>query len=139
MPLSRVNTREPIIGLDIHSVRFPLTDGKNLIWGEVSDLALRERAMRDEVKTGLEKRALFERYRQILEGLASELFDEGKLTEDKSLGVLLVRVPNGSLSQKEKPRRGQRGPKSGVMLRANQARGEGLRARFPAALIIVAS
>jgi hypothetical protein len=97
MPLSRVNSREPIIGLDIHSVRFPLTDGKTLIWGEVSDLALRERAMRDEVKTGLEKRALFERYRQILEGLASELFDEGKLTEDKSLGVLVVRVPNGSL------------------------------------------
>jgi hypothetical protein len=53
--------------------------------------------MRDKVKTGLEKRALFERYRQILEGLASELFDEGKLTEDKSLGVLVVRVPNGSL------------------------------------------
>jgi Protein of unknown function (DUF1488) len=97
MPLSRVNSREPIIGLDIQSVRFPLTDGKRLIWGEVSDLALRERAMRDEVKTGLEKQALFERYRQLLEGLASELFDEGKFAEDKLLGILVVRVPNDRL------------------------------------------
>jgi hypothetical protein len=97
MPLSRVNTREPIIKIDIQNVRFPLTDGKSLIWGEVSELALRERAMRDGIKTGLEKWALFERYRQILEGLASELFDDGKLAEDKSLGVLVVRVPNGKL------------------------------------------
>ncbi len=93
MPLSRVNSREPIIKIDIQSVRFPLTDGKSLIWGEVSELALRDRAMRDEINAGLEKWALFERYRQTLEGLASELFDEGKLTEDKSLGVLVVRVP----------------------------------------------
>jgi hypothetical protein len=97
MPLSRVNSREPIIKVDIQSVRFPLTDGKSLIWGEVSELVLRERAVRDEVKTGLEPWALFERYRQILESLASELFDEGELTEDKSLGVLVVRVPNGKL------------------------------------------
>jgi hypothetical protein len=97
MPLSRVNSREPIIKIDIQSVRFPLTDGKSLIWGEVSELALRERAVRDEIKTGLEKWALFERYRQILEELASELFDEGKMTEDKTLGVLVVRVPNGKL------------------------------------------
>ena len=72
-------------------------DGKSLIWGEVRELALRERAMRAEIKTSLEKRALFERYRQILEGLVSELFDEGKLTRDKLLGVLVVRVPNGKL------------------------------------------
>ena len=94
MPLTRVNIREPVIGLDIQSVRFPLTDGKSLIWGEVSSLALRERAMRDEVKTGLEKRALFDRYRQILEQLASELFDDGKSGKEESTGTLVVRIPN---------------------------------------------
>jgi hypothetical protein len=76
MPLRRSTDHQPIIDLDILTVRFPLTDGKQIVWGEVSDLALRERAIRDEVKDGLEKRALFDRYRSVLEMLASDLFDD---------------------------------------------------------------
>jgi hypothetical protein len=66
------------------------------MWGEVSDLALRERAMRDEV-TGVDKlakSALFDRYRDLLEKLASELFDEGKYGTAPD-GAMVVRVPNG--------------------------------------------
>ena len=50
--------------------------------------------MRDGVTTGLEKRVLFERYRPILEVLASELFDEHKYFR-KSNCMIVVRVPNG--------------------------------------------
>ena len=81
MPLRRAVGLEPITDLDISTVRFPMVDDKGkskTVWGEVSDLALRERAMQDEVKTGLEKKALFEQYRELLEGLASELYDEDK-------------------------------------------------------------
>jgi hypothetical protein len=35
----------------------PLANGKELIWGEVTDFALREAAMRDGITEGLEKRA----------------------------------------------------------------------------------
>jgi hypothetical protein len=96
MPLRREKAFYPMVDLDRDTVRFPLTDGTQLIWGEVSDLALRECAMRDEIKTGLEKRQLFELYRQILEVLASELFDEGKSGKATD-GALVVRVPNGRL------------------------------------------
>ena len=99
MPLRRDNKHEPIVDLDILTARFPLTtpDGKEVIWGEVSDFALREAAMRDGKQEGLEKHALFEHYRPILEGLASELYDEGKYGKDASTGMLVVRVPNGRL------------------------------------------
>jgi hypothetical protein len=95
MPLRRAVFREPITDLDIATVRFPMADGDKLVWGEVSDLALRERAMRDGVRTGLEKKALFERYRNFLEGLASEAYDTGH-GEDKD-GTVVVRVTNGML------------------------------------------
>jgi hypothetical protein len=53
MPLRRSNNHQPSF-VDIQNIRFPLTDdGKRIIWGQVSDLALRERAMRDEVKRRL--------------------------------------------------------------------------------------
>jgi hypothetical protein len=94
MPLRRAVFREPIVDLDVHSVRFPLADGDQLVWGEVSDLALRERGIRDEIKTGLEKAALFERYRVLLEMLASELYDEGKRITHPD-GTIVVKVPNG--------------------------------------------
>jgi hypothetical protein len=87
------------VELDILTVRFPMMDGEGkLVWGEVSDLALRERAMRDGVKgeDKLLKRVLFEHYRQLLEALASELFDEGKYAT-ASDGAIVVRVPNGRL------------------------------------------
>ena len=94
MPLRRAIIREPIVELDINSVRFPLLDGEKLVWGEVSDHALRERAMRDEIKTGLEKAALFARYRTLLEMLASELYDENKRFTEPD-GTIVVKVPNG--------------------------------------------
>ena len=56
---------------------------------------MRERGIRDELKVGLEKRALFERYPAILEMLASELYDEGKYHTEND--VTVVRVPNGRL------------------------------------------
>jgi hypothetical protein len=96
MPLRRSTDHQPIIDLDILTVRFPLTDGKQIVWGEVSDLALRERAIRDEVKDGLEKRALFDRYRSVLEMLASELFDDRK-SMTAADGATVVRVTNGML------------------------------------------
>jgi hypothetical protein len=96
MPLKRSDAHQPSIEWDIYTVRFPLTDGnENIIWGEVSDLALRERAFRDELKNDLEKRALFDHYRLMLEGLASELFDEGRYRNKH--GRTVVRVPNGRL------------------------------------------
>jgi hypothetical protein len=98
MPLRQNTSREPIVELDIQTVRFPLTrDGTDIVWGEVSDHALRERAMQDGIRQGLEKRELFNRYRQLLEMLASELFDEGKFVTDAS-GNVIVLVPNGRLS-----------------------------------------
>lgn len=96
MPLRRAIFLEPITDLDISTVRFPMIDGDKVVWGEVSDFALRERAMRDEVKTGLEKKALFERYRTFLEMLASELYDEERRQVDPD-GTTVVRVPNGRL------------------------------------------
>jgi hypothetical protein len=97
MPLSRDHARSPIVDLDILTVRFPMIDGaRKSIWGEVSDLALRERAITDGVtgEDNLLKRALFERYRSMLELLASELFDEGKYGTPSD-GATVVRVPNG--------------------------------------------
>ena len=94
MPLRRAVFQKPVTELDIHTVRFPLADRDKLVWGEVSDTALRERAMLDEIKTGLEKAALFERYRVMLEMLASELYDEGKRFTQPD-GTIVVRVPNG--------------------------------------------
>jgi hypothetical protein len=93
MPLRRAFFHNPITDLDIHSVRFPLADGDKLVWGEVTDHALRERALRDEIKTGLEKAALFERYRVMLEMLAGELYDAGKWLAQPD-GTIVVRVPN---------------------------------------------
>jgi hypothetical protein len=40
--------------------------GNQVNWGEVTDLALRERALQDGITTGLEKATLSERYRLIL-------------------------------------------------------------------------
>ena len=97
MPLRRARTVEPMVDLDLLSVRFPMVDAKSpasqIVWGEVTDFALRERAAADGVTTGLEKAALFERYRLTLEGLASELFDEGRQFNDAS-GMVVVRVVN---------------------------------------------
>jgi hypothetical protein len=82
----------------MQTVRFPLTDaGNDLIWGEVRDFVLRQRPTQDGLREGLEKRALFERYRPMLEMLASGLFDEGKFQRDESTGKLVVRVPYGRL------------------------------------------
>ena len=95
MPLRRDPNHQPIAESDLQTVRFPLTDGSQLVWGEVSDLALRERAARDKLKP-LEKRALLEHYRKILEKAASQLFDEGKFGKAAD-GATVVRVPAGRL------------------------------------------
>lgn len=58
-------------------IRFPMTeDGGAVIWGEIKDEVLRRRAITDGIP-GLEREALFDRYRNMLEALASEAFDEG--------------------------------------------------------------
>ncbi len=93
MPLKRGNAHQPSIEWDTYTVRFPLTDGdEHIIWGEVSDIALRERAFRDELQNDLGKRALFDHYRPVLERLARDLFDEGKYQNKH--GRTVVRVPD---------------------------------------------
>jgi hypothetical protein len=39
-----------------------IADDDNIIWGEVSEHALRERAFREKVKAAFDKAALFEHY-----------------------------------------------------------------------------
>jgi hypothetical protein len=90
---------KPSIALELEMISFPMVDvadDSKVVWGKVSDLALRERAMRDGVKTGLEKQALFERYRQDLEMLASEAYDDRHFVNEPD-GTIVVRVTNGML------------------------------------------
>ena len=98
MPLRRNNSLEPLLDADVHSVRFPLTNDEagEIVWGEVSHMALLARASRDGLTDGLQKAALFERYRDALEGLASELFDDGRFSAAPD-GTTVVRILNGLL------------------------------------------
>jgi hypothetical protein len=95
MPLRRAAYHEPIV--DKFHIRFPmLDDGDNLVWGEVSDYALRQRASLDGIESSLEKAALFERYRSLIEKRASEFHDQGK-TFVAPAGTRFVQVPTGTL------------------------------------------
>jgi hypothetical protein len=88
-----------VIELDLLDVHFPMVDvtyDSKVVWGEVSEHALRERAFRDKVKASLGKAALFAHYRALIEGLTSELYDKG-IYERWPDGRVTVRVTNGML------------------------------------------
>jgi hypothetical protein len=96
MPLRRAINFKPVIELDLLNIHFPMVDvadDSKVVWGHVSEHALRKRAFRDKVKANLDKAGLFDNYRAILEGLASQLYDEGKYQRWPDRGVS-VRVTN---------------------------------------------
>jgi len=98
MPLRRNNSVEPVLDAGGDCVRFPLTNDEagEIVWGEVSHLALRARASRDGLASGMQTAALFDQHRETLEALASELFDEGRFSTTPD-GVAIVRILNGIL------------------------------------------
>jgi len=97
MPLRRATYHEPILDESIFHIRLPMLDDHDrLVWVEISDYALRQRAMLDGAKTDLGKSALFERYRTLIEKRASEHYDQGKAIA-RSDGTRFVQVPTGVL------------------------------------------
>jgi hypothetical protein len=99
VPLRRAVALKPSFQTDPLNVRFPmvdLEDKSKVVWAQVSDLVLRDRAFRDRVKIGLDKASLFAQYRIRIEELASDLYDQGayRVWPD---GMITVRIPNGML------------------------------------------
>lgn len=91
MPLRRAVFQDAVDFSNPARIRFPLTEhGATVIWGEITDAELRRRAITHGLP-GLNRRALFDRYRLLLEVFASEAFDDGR-TAASSDGATVVAV-----------------------------------------------
>lgn len=95
MPLERHAVLEPIEDSILETFRFPMSNGQQIIFGIVSFLALSERARRDGLPSDLAKRDLFDKYREKVERIASDEYDQGYWQAPGR--VREVRVMNGQL------------------------------------------
>jgi hypothetical protein len=92
MPLSRDQKRQPDLLTDPQTCRFPLTDGRQEIWGEIPARILDARGRRDLGEHEQSAIELFDHYRRELEALASQLFDAG--TYGSVTGETLIKIPH---------------------------------------------
>ena len=89
MPLTRHETFHVFEDTARKEFVFPMVAGKQVVFGLVSFMALRDRALRGALSTDISDRALFDRYREILEYVASSEFDAGHAQTN---GITEVRV-----------------------------------------------
>jgi hypothetical protein len=94
MPLTRHETFHVFEDAARKEFVFPMVTGKKAVFGLISFVALRDRAMRDALANDISDRLLFDRYREIIEYVASSEFDVGHAEEAN--GVTEVRVTSAN-------------------------------------------
>jgi len=93
--LERDDRLEVMDDIDLQTLRFPMRDGAEIVWAQVSVLALRERAIRDGLPENLTRREMFDRLRTACEEVASQMYASGHTAAAGPYKVVVI--PNGRL------------------------------------------